>query len=164
MTSQQLFDSKRFSSAAASIRESAREKRRNKGPLRFDQDDAANVSQAVTFRDKNNERLFRLTRADTLLLSSMLSTDHTERQDAGEMRPSTVPFGISSNVERDEEARRFTTFETKHGRYHHGQHPRTASDMQRKSHSPAKEEPIRVNVPKHAAHGDEQMTTRERAR
>jgi hypothetical protein len=157
MTSQ-LFDTKRFSSAAASIRESAREpKRRDKGPLRFDHDDAANVSQAVTFRDKNNERLFRLTRADTLLLSSMLATDHTERQDAGEMRSATVPFGLSSNVQKDEEPKRFATYETKHGRYS-SRH--AAQEPSRRADPPVQEEPIRVTVHKEE---NQHLSTRERA-
>jgi hypothetical protein len=49
-----------------------------RGPLAFPEDNASEISKAVTFYGKDKQRLFRLSHADTLLFTSMMAKDHTD--------------------------------------------------------------------------------------
>lgn len=101
-------------SRVAGALEGQSKRRMHKGSLRYKEDDASEISQAVTFRGRENERLFRLSHADTLLFTGMMSAEHTDRNKPSSLDMSTAPYGLTPAAEhKGENAKKFDTFERK---------------------------------------------------
>ena len=70
-------------------------------PLAIPDDTRSIASTQVTFRNKDNEPLFRVSRETVLLASAMMSKDHSTRTKPARLEDDLMPYALSSKARKD---------------------------------------------------------------